>query len=305
MSGDGKPATEQERLAYRSKSWMRSLFRDGAVSFGMFRSVRAAYKLGNLDKLGKWEKEFISWDTCPLHTKPVQQIIKKLRDVFMKEPLRGLEQSLVGVWIGNPHVVLVTRNLDCYEDLLRFNWDGILVPPFDRVWFHCNAQVGKKVFGHHEILKLAGPPMETIQPIRAFRQVAQSLLVEARSQAVVALLEENPELILDLYCGTGELSLLLPEQVGWLGIECSAEAVEYANTLRQSGESMHVAFTGAGEQRLRDPNVLSRIAGKYSIYLNPPRSGLSQEAREMVISLWVRFTRALSNFFIDPLEFLC
>lgn len=264
------PSPEGERLAYRSKSWMRAFFKDGALSFGMFRAVWIQ---------GEWEKEFISWDTCPLHVQPIQQMIGKLRQALTEQAPSFAEHSLVGIWIGSPHLVFVSRE-GGPEAIRRLDWASILVPPFDQVWFHHNDQVGKKIFAHREILPIAGPPStESAHPIRAFRQVAQSLLVEARRQAVSALLRTRPALVVDLYCGTGDLSLLLPSETAWLGIEFSKEAVKYANTLRQSG---HAAFVGGVEQRLSDPKVLNQIDRPYALYLNPPRSGLTDEARERV-----------------------
>jgi 23S rRNA (uracil1939-C5)-methyltransferase len=288
---------------------MQAFFQEGNVSFGMFRSIK-------ID--GYWEKEFVSWNTCPLHRESIQHTITNLR-AKLREKLRPsskmslsspnseenfafLERALVGIWFGSPQVVVVSRDPALKEWVQRWNWSEILVPPFDRVWFHFNAQVGRRIFGHHPIeviFQYQGPeqfqglqglqrPQAEIHPIRAFRQVAHTLLLEARDLAVAALLKGGPALVLDLYCGTGELSLLLPTGTGWIGIELSKEAVDYANTLRNvSALRVHFAYVGAVEDRLRDPQVLNRMGeASYSLYLNPPRSGLSEEAREQVLA-WV------------------
>jgi tRNA/tmRNA/rRNA uracil-C5-methylase (TrmA/RlmC/RlmD family) len=277
-----RPAPENERIAYRSKSWMRSCHQPGNVSFGMYRSIRSQ---------GRWEKEFVSWDSCPLHSEAIQLMIAKLRRALTHEVPEFIEKSLLGVWIGTPHLVIVSRTPN-FEELGGLNWKEILVLPFDQVWFHCNPQIGRKVFGHHPIVPILGAPQvrldsaaSSIHPIKAFRQIAQGLLVEARKQAIEALLRHHPGLIVDLYCGTGDLSLLLPPHVGWLGIEISKEAVNYANSLRSSESTLHTAFAGAVEQRLRDPKVMDKISKPYALYLNPPRSGLTPEAREEILSL--------------------
>ncbi|MDR3608650.1 MAG: hypothetical protein P4M08_14905 [Oligoflexia bacterium] len=271
------PAPENERLSYRSKSWMRSAVIDGNVSFGMLRSVRVGEK---------WEKELISWDTCPLHIVPIQKMIEKLRQALSRNALRFAEESLEGIWIGSPHLVIVSKHQKS-EEMEKLDWREILEPPFDRVWFHCNPQVGKKIFGHHEIRRIFGEESGASHPIRAFRQVAQTLLVQARSSAVEALLRSQPSLVVDLYCGTGELSRLLPREVGWLGVEHSREAIKYANTLRPSGGAgaLQLGFVGGVEQRLRDSNVLSRITGSYALYVNPPRPGLGPGACAGLVDL--------------------
>lgn len=272
---DIRPAPEGERLAYRSKSWMRSSYQEGVLSFGMFRSLRVG---------GNWEKEFVSWDSCPLHAQSIQQMVERFRKVFSREVPEFIERSLVGIWVGSPHLVVVARDPDL-ETMKQLDWNEILVPPFDRVWFHHNPQVGRKVFGHRPIEAIVGPPEDGIHPIRAFRQNAQTLLTEARKQAMEALLGSRPRMLLDLYCGTGDLSLLMPEGIVWIGIELSQEAAEFAQLIRPPEPSLHAAFVGTVEHRLRDPRVLSLISEPYALYLNPPRSGLTEEARESIYTL--------------------
>ena len=306
------PAPEEDRLGYRSKTWLRAHYQSEEavgtssgtlldysvmtprdLSFGMFRS---------LQREGKWEKEFVSWNTCPIPIPPIQEMVSRIRSTLQsltprqifathfpdrlltQEISEFVLQSLVGVWMGYPHLVIISREAH-QEVFQRIDWSKILVHPFNRVWFHQNAQVGRKIFGHRPIELIFGPPASDDHPIRAFRQMARGLLVQAREQAVSALLKSNPTFILDLYCGTGDLSHLLPPEVGWLGIEHSKDAVQFANSLRSGKESMHQAYTGGVEQRLADPRVLSRISGSYSLYLNPPRQGLTADASARLLEV--------------------
>jgi tRNA/tmRNA/rRNA uracil-C5-methylase (TrmA/RlmC/RlmD family) len=273
------PASETDRLAYRSKSWMKSQFKNEALSFGMTRSRLTG---------GSWEEEFISWDSCPIHVKPIQLMIEMLRSSLVKAAGDFTKRSLVGLWFGSPHLVLISRNNDPedFERVQSLDWSQILTAPFDQVWFHSNPQVGKKIFGHLEIKRVAGStrPGEA-HPIRAFRQVAQTLLSEARDQAVRALMKSEPDFILDLYCGTGDLALILPPSTGWIGIELAQEAARYAGQLRS--KVLHASYVGTVEHRLKDPKVMAQInsAGHYALYINPPRSGMSPQAREEVLKL--------------------
>jgi 23S rRNA (uracil1939-C5)-methyltransferase len=258
------PAPDSERLGYRAKSWMRAEFQQGELSLGMFRAVQIN---------GKWDEEFISWDSCPLHNDPMRETITRLREALASS-------KLAGIWFGSPHIMLVSRDPDAGA-LAEIDWAPLLAPPFNRVWFHQNPQIGARVFSHLPIRQLAGPPINTeTHPIRAFRQAAQTLLAQARAQALQHLLKPKPRLILDLYCGTGELALALPPETAWLGIEQSRDAVAYANQIRPGS-----AYVGAVEQRLNDPRVLEKIRAPYSLYVNPPRSGLSPEARERLARL--------------------
>lgn len=277
------PAPESERLGYRFKSWLRSSPKQEAeqgalssgLSFGMIRSRRVG---------ARWEKEFVSWDTCPLHAEPIREMITRLRRVLSEKAATFAEAQLVGAWFGSPHLVIIARE-DDVNALAAVNWNEVLVAPFDRVWFHANSQIGAKVFGHRPLVPLAGPPVDSAHPVRAFRQAAHTLLNRARGLALDHLLDSSPTQVLDLYCGTGELSMSLPAKVEWIGIEMAKEAVAFATSLRDPGQAVHRAFVGAVEQRLADPAVLRLIRSPYALYLNPPRCGLTPEARAQVGNL--------------------
>jgi tRNA/tmRNA/rRNA uracil-C5-methylase (TrmA/RlmC/RlmD family) len=278
-----EPAPESERLGYRTKSWLWSFTEDSGLSlglsfglsFGMIRSRRAGTR---------WEKEFVSWNTCPLHSQPIREMMTRLREVLVEKAPEFTKTALAGVWFGNPHLVIVARQ-DALDLMKQIEWSKLLVAPFDRAWFHLNTQVGAKVFGHRPLVQLSGPPLEASHPVRAFRQVAHSLLQQARSLALSHLLSSSPAQVLDLYCGTGELSQGLPAEVEWIGIEHSKEAIEFAMSLQKTGRRVHRGFVGAVEQRLADPSVLQLIRSPYALYLNPPRSGLTPDAREQVMRL--------------------
>lgn len=276
-----RPAPDGERLAYRSKSWLRCLVTDsdgGAdISFGMLKSVWEA---------GEWRKELVSWNTCPIHVVPLQRMIASIRELLMTSGLELSRRSLAGLWVGSPQVVIVSRG-DDYEEWRRLDWSRSLVAPFDRLWFHSNPNVGIKVFGHRPILPILpeSAEVESSHPIKAFRQVAQTLLSEARTLAVRSLVESGPEMIVDLYCGTADIAAMLPETMGWLGVEMSKDAVQHANAMNRPGAPIHRAFVGAIEHRLADARVQGLVDRSYALYVNPPRSGLSDEARDQVTRL--------------------
>jgi tRNA/tmRNA/rRNA uracil-C5-methylase (TrmA/RlmC/RlmD family) len=274
-----RPAPLDDQVAYRSKSWLRAhVLNSGKLSFGMFRAERQGER---------WGKEFVSWDTCPLHVPAIQRMIERLRAELPRIAPIFVRDSLLGVWMGQPHLVVVARG-DREENLrvLReIDWSRVLEPPFDRAWFHRASQVGKTVFQHREVHLLAGPEGQE-HPIRAFRQIARTLLREARAEAVDWLLAPRPAQLVDLYCGTGELSRQLPPHVAWLGIELSMDAINAARGARPGvAADNHLAFAGTVEQRLADPRVLEAIRASYSLYLNPPRPGLGEEGRAAIARL--------------------
>lgn len=274
-----REAPVSERLAYRSKTWMRSFAESDELSFGMYRSVQRA-----VQNETKWEKEFISWNSCPLPQPAISATLEHLRKKFIESLPSHAIDSLFGIWVGSPNTVIVAK--DDFSVLIRaFDWGNILVPPLNRVFFHQTNQVGKKIFGSGPIDLIYGPSTEGHHPIRAFRQVAHSLLVEARKLAVNTLLKTHPQTIIDLYCGTGEISALIPDSVDWLGIEISRPAVNYANSLKPEKRRVHCAAIGLVEDRLRDRYFTQQVKGSVGVYINPPRPGLTRKAMNEVIQL--------------------
>ncbi len=234
---------------------------------------------------GKWDEELVSWNECPIHHLAIQKAIQGIRK-GLSAHAPEFARRLAGIWIGIPHLVFVSSAPDsaAIAALQKLNWAEILTPPFEQVWYHCNPQVGRKIFGHHdihpvfpfnpEVTPTASLPPASHHPIRAFRQVATTLLKQARDKAITALAAAQPAAVLDLYCGTGELSTLLPDTVGWIGIECAKDAISFARSLKPIGRKLHEGFVGTVEDRLRDPKVAELIPPDFAFYINPPRPGM-------------------------------
>ncbi len=274
---DIEPARLDEQIGYRSKSWLWAITKQ-QLSFGMRRAVFIN---------GEWQKEYLSWDDCPIHSTDLRASLAAIKSQLTTQ-LSPLEiENLVGIWFGAPHVVLVFRE-STPAALGTVDWASAANQTFTSVWTHENNQVGRKIFGHKTITLIYSKPDVDTQsraPIRAFRQVAQRLLHSARMSAAEFLLESKPEMILELYSGCGDFAALLPAVINWVGIEMSREACNFANGDASVARLIHRAFTGAVEQRLNDPELLKLLnpfSHSLALYLNPPRSGLSDSAKQKI-----------------------
>lgn len=286
-----------EQLAYRPKSWMRAHWESPeGLSLGLNLGMTRAIRVG-----ARWEQEFISWNTCPIHHPAIQTMVTKLRTLLSRSFSQWTEQSLEGIWFGAPHVILISHtpmSAELAKAFAAINWALILETPFNEISFHCNPQVGKNIFSHHSFESLYRNYTSNLDaaPVRAFRQVAHSLLQIARSSAADFLKSTDhfgpnlgPALVIDLYCGTGDFAQYFDPSHNWVGLELSSEAVHFANEQKPKDRAIHQAFVGTIEHRLRDPKlkqVLKQAAtNSVALYLNPPRSGVSPEAMEQVIEL--------------------
>lgn len=291
-----REAPSDERLHYRHKSWLRvQRLGGGEFSFGMFRSIRQG---------AKWVPEFVAWDACPMHSDSIRDglvaLKEELRQLFIEagEVGRSLFEeaaaSWVGLWISGPHWTVISRapNLEFWKQL---RWVRVLRQDVLGVYFHQNAQVGRKVFGHLPIVPLlsrseraAEAPGQEL-PRTSFQQTARGLLDEAREKAVQFLIQDGSlGGFLELYCGDGDLAEKLPASTCWVGIEQSQEAVEIANRrFEKRGIENRHAFVGNVEHRLEDPRITERISTwrEWVLYLNPPRSGMTEEGLAVLASI--------------------
>ena len=104
------PAPEGQRVNYRAKSWLRSRVVGGTLDLGMTKAVFMSPAADSADRRPRWAEAFISWRTCPLHVSGLQQSIARLCEDLPALAPHFVEHSLLGVWAGSPHLVLVSRD---------------------------------------------------------------------------------------------------------------------------------------------------------------------------------------------------
>jgi len=98
---------------------------------------------------------------------------------------------------------------------------------------------------------------------------------------VIGALDDKPTL--DLYCGTGVLSLLVAKKAARVvGIEVSENSVRLAQeNKRANGIENCDFFAGFVEEKLAK---IQEKEGAKNWIINPPRQGLSQKVRELILS---------------------
>ena len=88
--------------------------------------------------------------------------------------------------------------------------------------------------------------------------------------------------ILDLYCGTGTISLLVSDYVeNVIGIEINEKAIANANENKKKNKIENVKFYAEDVSK-----ALLKITSKIdTMIVYPPRSGLSKKAKEEILRI--------------------
>lgn len=114
----------------------------------------------------------------------------------------------------------------------------------------------------------------------AFFQVNTIGLEKIYSQALDFLPKEKDQMILDLYCGTGTITLLLADYAKKvIGIEINEQAIMDAKENAKINQIENVEFY-AGSTADILPNITDKID---VIVVDPPRQGLDKITKEQII----------------------
>ncbi len=237
--------------------------------------------------------ELVDMEGCPVHAETVEAIADGIRRHLASAVCPGLRYVVIRASVSEKRaiVVLVARSgegaslgslaahLGAREDVAK-------------VVFHPNDSPGNNIFdagGAFVELAQDGPLYERIGGIDqeidagAFAQV-NPLAADVLYTRLVERLNPKGKRILDLYAGSGGLSLVLA-RAGALrvrSIECVPSAVLAArrSATHNGLESQLECWEGTVETRLQE------CAGPYdAVVLNPPRKGASPEVLNGILAL--------------------
>lgn len=238
---------------------------------------------------------------CPAHPEPVNEVIQFLRQAIERLEIVPYDEVQdtgqlryidirYSLWQKQMVITLVTRHMHFPQarDLVfhlerKFPFiSGIVQNIHDKpgnvIWgdrFH-------PLRGRDTLLERIGP-FRLIVPVYAFSQVnppvARRIYETALEWANVA----SKDIVLDLYCGIGPISLYLASKAQLvIGIDDNEGAVNTAKqNARRNGYHNCRFFAGDAAEKLRETtSALPQIA---VAVVNPPRKGLSTEAFDALI----------------------
>ena len=272
---------------YRNKAQLHAGLYEGKVRLGYY-------------KPGSWDLVPIS--DCRLLPQDFSPVIRKLEELlnaaFIKAYDRRSKQGYLKHVVikksfasGEIMVVFVTSNkltekLSNIACQLREEFPSIV-----SVIHSVNASDKTNLGTNFTLIKGKNTIREKLEGITfsisapAFFQVNVKQMEVLYQQSVNFASLKGTETVIDLYCGTGTISLFLAKQAGYVhGIEEIEMAVEDARLNAQLNRITNVEFH-AGKVEIVLPELLEKGVRADVIVLDPPRQGCERKVLEAAVAM--------------------
>ena len=252
--------TSSKRWGYRNKVCLRAQYEEG-------------WKLGMTQN-----DEVLEIPTCPIHTEEINQFageFKKILPPYEHFPLAYIH-------IAQKQITLIIKDKKKPEiGFLNFIFPLLEKLGFEGLWLHLNPVCGMNVFmGKNWELIWGKPRSQDVAGLTygpaSFSQLIPELHKESLEKAFHFFKLKTNEKMIDLYSGNGSsLKKWNEAQAQILGIEIVGEAIECAKI------NVPEATVLRGLAKDRIPQMEEFIQNNsFSLYANPPRTGLEPEVVE-------------------------
>ncbi len=247
--------------------------------------------------------EIIAIENCLIQNKQAQEIAKSIFkflidnniSVYDEKTRKGLLRHIV-IKVGvktNQYMCIVVINgkkLPCQEKLIAFlteNFDGIETIIINSNMKNTNVILGETnqvIYGNGYIKDILEDFEFQISPF-SFYQVnpiqAEKLYLLAVKNADIS----KDDIVFDLYCGIGTISLFLAKFAKKVyGIEIVDEAVKMAKENAINNKIENTEFI-AGDVETHLKNLLEKNVVPDVVLVDPPRKGLDQNSINNIIDV--------------------
>jgi len=225
--------------------------------------------------------DVININNCPLHSQSINELIEITKyslPHFDKFPLKYiLFNDMAIVLVIKDHYNKLPKYIELTKDILTER-------DFPNLFLHLNPATGNKVFLKSYLYPIYG---ETFlrndlgywyHPL-AFQQQISSIHIESLQIAIDYL--KNNENLLDIYCGIGIMSANSERYFNRIiGVEQSPVSIECAKK-----NSFNTNFYTGNVETIINHIILgnSTFFNNYSLYVNPPRSGIGEQLIEKIL----------------------
>lgn len=277
----------EEPYRYRNNVQIPVGFKDGEIAIGFYES--GSYNIANMSN-------------CVIQTEISNEIIKTIKN-FMKEyNLKPYDRKNktgnirhIGIRTNENNkamVIIVTgsRNLPYSKELIR-----ILTENFkDIISIYQNINSGngpvvygkkfEKLYGEDKIVDCIGDLKFSISP-NSFFQVnrVQTKILYDKVKEYMDLKSED--IIFDLYCGIGTISLYMARQAKKVyGVEIVEEAIKDARENAHLNNIENVEFICGSSEKIL-PELKEKGIKVDKIVVDPPRKGCEKQVLDTIIEM--------------------
>ena len=216
----------------------------------------------------KKTNDFVSVDKCLICNKSINDLIDKLK----KLDLKNIKQIIVRSSMTTLERMII---IECNKDI-----DTTAINKIDSVYL----KIGNKYIlksGSKNIIEKMNDFNFYISPSSFFQvNTFQAIKLYEKVKECASL--TNKENVLDLYCGTGTISIFLAKNAKKVyGIEINEEAIMDANYNKEINNIKNVEFYAMNANQFLD-----KIKEKIDVLIvDPPRGGLDKKTVDSIIKL--------------------
>ncbi|HBU12588.1 MAG TPA: 23S rRNA (uracil(1939)-C(5))-methyltransferase RlmD [Clostridiales bacterium] len=280
------PLPSAHEYRYRNKAAFPVQTRDGVAHIGLY---------------GARSHDIVDVDDCRLQQRDTATVLSQIRvwlvkygiSVYDEQRQEGLLRHIVLRTAKSGEIMLVfvingeeLPHLKELQALLRF-----VLPQVKHIILNHNTENTNVIMGGRNTVILGrGYFLEPICGLEfkvgpgSFLQV-NARQMEALYQNLLHRLEIKPsDIVLDLFCGAGTISLCAAQQAKKVyGIEVSEEAVQNARFNARLNGMDNAAFFSGDAGRLM-PQILETAGFADVVIVDPPRKGLSEPLIDTIIA---------------------
>lgn len=246
--------------------------------------------------------EIVDMEESILHPELGNKIISLIRQwieehgipAYNKKTKTGILKH-IGIRINKDNeamVILVTRGNELHNqlELVRLfsdNLDEVISLYHNVNKMDYGGTYGKrykKIFGKDKIIDYIGDYKFSISPNSFFQTNRdQAFVLYEKAKEYLSL--NSKDIILDLYCGIGTISIYVANDVKRVyGVEVAEESIKDARTNARLNKISNIEFiTGKAEETL--PFLIDRGVEANKIIVDPPRKGCDKKVLDAIINI--------------------
>ncbi len=226
---------------------------------------------GNHQKLGIYQEktnQITEIDTCVIANDQINQIYKKILLFLRKNPNNTIQKLMIRTTSLKESMVVLEGKINLQEFL----------PYLEEVTTVYSNQ--KLVKGKESITEnIFGMKFE-IYP-DSFFQVNYSMMLELYQLVIDFHKNKNWKTVLDLYCGTGTIGMLVSPYVEKvIGVESEEESIISANQCKKKNHVNNIDFIHGKVEM-----VIDQFSNIDIVIVDPPRSGLDSHTISCILKL--------------------
>lgn len=228
---------------------------------------------GKNQMLGLYQEksnDLVEVENCLLVEEGLNQIYHKIKEYLKKNSDARIEDLTIRKTSSNEYMLILNGDLNLKMFLSYLDQFSLKSVYFNQKLVYGEEYITEEIFN----LKFRIYP-------NAFFQVNYEMMKKLYQVVVDYYQDKNYQTVLDLYCGTGTIGMLVSSYVKELiGVEVVHDSIIAANQNQKINQLPNVTFLEGKVE-----NHISKFQNIDSIILDPPRSGLDSKTRETILKI--------------------